>query len=77
MFMGNDYNEDDRVFIDGKPGCIVRVNLWKTTFYMYDVDEDGVVTSGRKMSIDNTELKSVRISKPLGKLDLTPHNWEK
>ena len=30
VFLGNDYNEDDVVEVDGDPGRIVRVGLWKT-----------------------------------------------
>ena len=32
VFMGNDY-EDDVVEVDGKPGRIVRVGMWTTTFF--------------------------------------------
>ena len=32
IFMGNDYNEDDVVEVDGKPSRIVRVGMWSTTF---------------------------------------------
>ena len=37
VFLGNDYNEDDVVEVDGSPGRIVRVGLWKTTFFIYHV----------------------------------------
>ena len=37
IFLGNDYNEDDVVEVDGKPGRIVRVGVWSTTFFTYDV----------------------------------------
>ena len=37
VFFGNDYNEDDVVEIDGKPGRIVRVGIWKTVFFTYDI----------------------------------------
>ena len=37
IFFGNDYNEDDVVEIDGKPGRIVRVGIWKTVFFTYDI----------------------------------------
>ena len=33
IFMGNDYNEDDVVEVDGKPSRIVRVGMWSTTFF--------------------------------------------
>ena len=37
VFIGNDYNNDDIIIIDGRLGRIVRVNLWKTTFYLYTI----------------------------------------
>ena len=33
IFMGNDYNEDDVVMVDGEPGRIIRVGIWKTLFF--------------------------------------------
>ena len=35
VFVGNDYNNDDIIVLDGRPGRIVRVSMWKTTFYLY------------------------------------------
>ena len=35
IFMGNDYNEDDVVMVDGEPGRIIRVGIWKTVFFIY------------------------------------------
>ena len=32
IFVGNDYNNDDIIILDGRPGRIVRVSMWKTTF---------------------------------------------
>ena len=29
IFVGNDYNNDDIVLLDGRPGRIVRVSMWK------------------------------------------------
>ena len=37
VFLGNDYNEDDVVEVDGAPGRIVRVGMWKTVFFIYHV----------------------------------------
>ena len=72
IFFGNDYNEDDVVEINGKPGRIVRVGIWKTVFFTYDVREDKVV-GGSKLVISNSKLKDLRIEKPLTKLDLTKY----
>ena len=72
IFFGNDYNEDDVVEINGKPGRIVRVGIWKTVFFTYDVREDKVV-GGSKLVVSNSKLKDLRIEKPLTKLDLTKY----
>jgi len=69
VFLGNDYNDDDAVYIGDERGRIVRMSPWSTTFYIYDI-HNGKVVSGRKMVVANTELKTLRISKPLPMLDL-------
>ncbi len=70
MFIGSDYKEDDVVYIDGKPGRIVRVGLTKTVFFIYDVVE-GKVVGGSKLVIQNERLAGLNIEKPLPQLDLT------
>ena len=72
VFFGNDYNEDALVEIDGKPGRIVRVGIWKTVFFTYDV-RDGKVVSGSKLVVANNRLKNLKIEKPLINLDLTKY----
>ena len=72
IFMGNDYNEDDVVEVDGKPSRIVRVGMWSTTFFTYDV-RDGVIVGGSKMVVQNDKLKDLKIEKPLPLLDLTKY----
>ena len=74
VFVGNDYNNDDIILLDGRPGRIVRVTLWKTTFFLYNVkvNKDGEknIVSGTKVVIQNAELKNLRIEKPLPNFDL-------
>ena len=70
MFIGSDYKEDDVVYVDGKPGRIVRVGLTKTVFFIYDV-VDGKVVGGSKLVIQNERLAGLNIEKPLPQLDLT------
>ena len=70
MFIGSDYKEDDVVYVDGKPGRIVRVGLTKTGFFIYDVVE-GKVVGGSKLVIQNERLAGLNIEKPLPQLDLT------
>ena len=72
IFMGNDYNEDDVVEVDGKPGRIVRVGIWSTTFFTYDVRE-GIIVGGAKLVIQNDKLKDIKIEKPLPLLDLSKY----
>ena len=72
VFVGNDYNEDDVVEVDGKPGRIVRVGMWTTTFFTYDV-RDGIIVGGAKLVVQNDKLKDLKIEKPLPLLDLSKY----
>ena len=69
VFIGNDYDEDDVIELDGKPGRIVRVGVWKTVFFIYHV-VDGNIVSADKLVVQNDKLKDMKISKPLPELDL-------
>ena len=72
IFMGNDYNEDDVVEVDRKPSRIVRVGMWSTTFFTYDV-RDGIIVGGSKLVVQNVKLKDLKIEKPLPLLDLSKY----
>ena len=72
IFMGNDYNEDDVVEVDGKPGRIVRCGIWSTTFFTYDIVE-GIIVGGAKLVVQNDKLKDLKIEKPLPLLDLSKY----
>ena len=72
IFMGNDYNEDDVVEVDGKPGRIVRCGVWSTTFFTYDI-RDGIIVGGAKLVVQNDKLKDLKIEKPLPLLDLSKY----
>ena len=76
VFLGNDYNEDDVVEVDGKPGRIVRCGLWSTTFFTYDVRE-GIIVGGSKLVVQNDKLKDLKIEKPLPLLDLSKYKVDK
>jgi len=76
VFWGNDYKTDDTVFVDGKPGRIIRVGITKTVFFIYDVI-DGQVVGGSKLVVQNEWLGKLKIEKPLCKLDLTRYNGGK
>ena len=78
IFWGKDLNTDDVVVLNGRPARVVRVGMWKTTFFVYEVDTvDGkpYVKSGNKLQIQNDKLKEQVIEKPLPMLDLS--KWEK
>ena len=68
VFFGSDYDEDDVVIVDGRPGRITRVGLTKTVFYLYTY-RSGVLVGGTKIAVPNTALKDMRIEKPLEKLE--------
>jgi small-conductance mechanosensitive channel len=72
VFLGNDYNEDDVVEVDGAPGRIVRVGLWKTVFFIYHVN-NGQIVGGAKLVVANSKLKDLKIEKPLPNLDLSKY----
>ena len=76
VFWGNDYKTDDTVYVDGKPGRIIRVGMTKTVFFIYDVI-DGQVIGGSKLVIQNEYLGKLKIEKPLCQLDLTRYNGKK
>ena len=68
VFFGSDYDEDDVVIVDGRPGRITRVGLTKTVFYLYTY-RDGILVGGTKLAVANTALRDMRIEKPLEKLE--------
>lgn len=74
VFVGNDYNNDDIIILDGRPGRIVRVSMWKTTFYLYTIktgtDGKKFVSGGTKLIVENDKLKDLKLEKPLGNFDL-------
>ena len=73
IFVGNDYNNDDIIILDGRPGRIVRVSMWKPTFYLYNIQElNGKkhIASGTKLIVENDKLKDMKIEKPLDNFDL-------
>ena len=69
VFIGSDYDEDDVIELDGKPGRIVRVGIWSTVFFIYHI-VDGNIVSGDKLVVQNDKLRDMKISKPLPELDL-------
>ena len=74
VFFGNDYNNDDIIILDGRPGRIVRVSMWKSTFYLYTIKKgaDGkrFISGGTKLVIENDKLKDLKLEKPLENFNL-------
>ena len=73
VFYGNDLNTDDVVIIDGRPARVVRVGIWKTILFIYEVgcaNGKAYVKGGNKVAIQNDKLKDHLIEKPLPMLDL-------
>ena len=78
VFLGKDLNTDDVVILDGRPARVVRVGMWKTIFFVYEVgtaNGEPYVKGGNKVAIQNDQLKVHIIEKPLPMLDLS--KWEK
>lgn len=77
VFVGKDLNTDDVITIDDRPARVVRVGIFKTTFFVYNIGcakGKPFVKGGAKMQIQNSVLKNHKIEKPLPMLDLS--KWE-
>ena len=59
VFMGNNFNNDDIIYISGRQARIVRVGIRNTVFYMTD--------RKTKMLVPNEQLKQLTIEKTLPK----------
>tara|TARA_R110000765_G_scaffold160676_2_gene265051 strand:+ start:875 stop:1234 length:360 start_codon:yes stop_codon:yes gene_type:complete len=73
IFAGNDLNTDDVIIFDGRPARVVRVGIWKTILFVYEVgcaNKKAFIKGGNKVAIQNDRLKSHLIEKPLPMLDL-------
>ena len=73
VFAGNDLNTDDVIIFDDRPARVVRVGLWKTILFVYEIgcaDGKPFVKGGNKVAIQNDKLKDHLIEKPLPMLDL-------
>ena len=73
MFIGSDYDENMVCFIHTngtrRPARITKSTLLSTSFYLYEV-VDGKITGGTLLTVPNSELKSLRIERPLDTLQL-------
>ena len=79
VYLGKDYNADDVVFLDGVPARIVRVGLYKSVFFVYQVKTDpyhgrAYISGGSKRVIQNSVLATAKIDKPLENIDLSVYD---
>ena len=73
VFAGNDLNTDDVIIFDDRPARVVRVGLWKTILFVYEIgcaDGKPFIKGGNKVAIQNEKIKDHMIEKPLQMLDL-------
>ena len=73
VFAGNDLNTDDVIIFDSRPARVVRVGIWKTILFVYEVgcaNGKPFIKGGNKVAIQNDKLKDHLIEKPLPMLDL-------
>ena len=81
IFIGSDYTENATCWIQingtRRPARIAQMGMLSTTFYLYDLveEEDGktTISGGTLMKLPNSELKSLRIERPLDKLPFPPN----
>ena len=81
IFIGSDYQENVVCWIQTngtrRPARISQTGLLATTFYLYEIDKAGVITGGTLLKLPNSELKSLRIERPLDQIPLpTPAQRE-
>ena len=73
IFFGSDYNEHMVCYVHTngtrRPARITKTTLFSTSFYLYEV-KDGQIKGGTLLVVPNSELKSLRIERPLDTLKL-------
>ena len=76
IFLGSDYNENAVCWIQTngtrRSARIAQTGIFSTTFYLYEMEDDGTVTGGTLLKLPNSELKSLRIERPLDQIPLPP-----
>ena len=76
IFVGSDYQENAVCWIqtngDRRAARIAQTGIFSTTFYLYEIEDDGTVTGGTLLKLPNSELSSLRIERPLDQIPLPP-----
>ena len=73
VFLGKYLNTDDVIIFDDRPARVVRVGIFKTILFIYEVGcvkGKPYIKGGNKVAIQNDKLKDHMIEKPLPMLDL-------
>ena len=81
IFIGSDYQENVVCWIQTngtrRLARMSQTGLLSTTFYLFEIDKAGVITGGTLLKLPNSELKSLRIERPLDQIPLpTPAQQE-
>jgi len=73
IFFGSDYNKHMVCWVhtngERRPARIASTTLFSTSFYLYDF-KNGHISGGNLLTVPNSELKSLRIERPLDILKL-------
>ena len=76
IFLGSDYNQNAVFWIQTngtrRSARIAQTGIFSTTFYLYEMEDDGTVTGGTLLKLPNSELKSLRIERPLDQIPPPP-----
>ena len=74
MFLGSNYDENMVCYIHTngtrRPARITKTTLFSTSFYLYEIKNDKV-EGGTRLTVPNSELKTLRIERPLDTLHTT------
>ena len=74
MFLGSNYDENMVCYIHTngtrRPARITKTTLFSTSFYLYEIKND-TVEGGTLLTVPNSELKTLRIERPLDTLHTT------
>ena len=74
MFIGSDYDENMVCYVHTngtrRPARITKTTLFSTSFYLYEIKNDKV-EGGTLLTVPNSELKTLRIERPLDTLHTT------
>jgi len=74
MFLGSNYDENMVCYVHTngtrRPARITKTTLFSTSFYLYEIRNDKV-EGGTLLTVPNSELKTLRIERPLDTLHTT------